>query len=977
MNPVETILLNNINKPNVLFVFPTDIAVSRWADHTLRCLNGGTIAMDKFIAWDKFKQKSIKSKVQNKKSIPSVLRKIFVGRLVNENSEAVKQNKTPIFSSLISVKWAEQSVQFVPWLTDILPQLGIWFKRSTGLSIDNILSAEADKIASKFKDDNKDMYALSCRYATFLEAHLLFEPAWETPPFNNDGLDCFIFFPEALNDFCEYEELLSASSHVKIIYTSQIESENTEKKNCDTFFYTNSRSEITEAALYIRALHEKQEITWDSIAVCIADPENYEPYVLREFTNRNIPFVKRTSKPLTDYPAGRFFQSVLDCASLNYSFSSLVSLIRNKSLPWKETELIDQLIQFGIKNNCLYSWTENEKQINIWEDAFENPLDDPGIKVKEFFNELKKHLHILRSSCSFTELRRQYFNFREHFLDIDKYTKENNLIMSRCIAELAELTNIEKDFPDIQAVDAFAFFTEHLNEVNYLAQSKSCGVAILPYKTAASAPFDCHIVLGANQDVLSVVYTRLAFLPRKKREELGIIDKDASAFYINLHKYNSIKKAAFFCCEQTFSGFAIPHSKIDAPSDPKEQYAADTDHKNKFSCDYYKEENIFCSSIAGYDKLTKEINLINLHENQIKGFTEWKERRKQSAEQERKMENYEEVKNHILSIFAKAGKPGISPSALQSYYSCSLSWLFKWVFDLRNTRIETTLMDDISGSVYHAVLNQFFSMLKNKNEPLLEPVHNEDDPDAGLVLPSCYQELLENSIEAVFEKFPLLEGSKKAKMSSLTTRLLRARKMDYQYRLGNSIACFLSFFAGCRVVDCEKYYQTEKDSYILKGYIDFILKDPSDKYIIVDFKLKYMPDRGDCTGEGENGLINFQLPAYITLTEENENFKVYTALFYSLLDISAEVIIGTICDINTEKIIPNEEKQVIRDCDKYKLLFGEFKNKAEQFAQDITAGNFKALPKNDNNCYNCDYHRICRTVYVINRENINSLRKSK
>ncbi|WP_461248808.1 hypothetical protein, partial [Treponema sp. R6D11] len=77
MNPVEKTLLENINNPNSLFVFPTDIAVSSWADHILR-LNGGTVAMNKFIAWDEFKQNSIKSKVQNKKSIPSVLRKIFV-----------------------------------------------------------------------------------------------------------------------------------------------------------------------------------------------------------------------------------------------------------------------------------------------------------------------------------------------------------------------------------------------------------------------------------------------------------------------------------------------------------------------------------------------------------------------------------------------------------------------------------------------------------------------------------------------------------------------------------------------------------------------------------------------------------------------------------------------------------------------------------------------------------------------------------
>ena len=70
MNSVETILLNNIDGANSLFVFPTEISLSGWADHLLK-LNGGTISMNKFIAWDEFKQNSIKSKVKNKRSIPS------------------------------------------------------------------------------------------------------------------------------------------------------------------------------------------------------------------------------------------------------------------------------------------------------------------------------------------------------------------------------------------------------------------------------------------------------------------------------------------------------------------------------------------------------------------------------------------------------------------------------------------------------------------------------------------------------------------------------------------------------------------------------------------------------------------------------------------------------------------------------------------------------------------------------------------
>ncbi|MCL2412493.1 MAG: PD-(D/E)XK nuclease family protein, partial [Treponema sp.] len=718
MNHAEAALYNNIDTPNVLFVFPTDIAVSRWADHLLRLRGGGTIAMNKFMAWDKFKQSAVKSKVQDKKSIPSSLRKIYVSSFIKENADAVRQNKEPLFSSLIKTQWAGQSAQFVPWLTGILPQLGSWFNKKTNTSIDKILDTETDKLTSRFEDDDKDLYTLTSRYALFMKEYSLFEPAWETPPFNDNGMKCFIFFPEALSDFREYRELLTTANNVTLISASSAGCENTKPFNTDTFYYTNSRSEITEASLFIRQLHEKHDIDWDSVVVCIPDSENYEPYVMREFANRNIPFVKRMGKPLADYPAGRFFQSVFECKTNVFSFTSVVALLMNNNLPWKHPELNSALIDFGIANNCLYSWTETEpkKQINIWEDAFTNPVDDPSNEVKNYFFKLKKHLTSLHSCLTFAELRISYFSFREiFFLDIDKCSDETNLIMARCVAELTDLIQLEKDFPKAVLVDPLLFIAEHLKETNYLAQSKTGGVTILPYKTAASVPYDYHIILGAQHEILSVVYTSLSFLPEKKREELGIKDEDASDAFINLHKFNSQKRSAFFCSEQTFSGYSIPHSKINAPLSPKNRRANDPEYKDFFSHDHYKQESEFCANETD--------TLEFVHEKQIDGFLEWKNRRENIFSQNKKtginedIYKYDNTKNYIDSIFRKPDKtallakptlPRVSPTSMQDWYNCSLYWLFKRVFKLQNTRIETCLMDNIAGSVYHAVLNQFF-----------------------------------------------------------------------------------------------------------------------------------------------------------------------------------------------------------------------------------------------------------------------------
>jgi len=916
--------------------------------------------MEKFSAWDDFKSNSIKSKVQDKRSIPSALRKIFVDCLVRENAEKAALG-TPVFTSLILPEWAQQAAQFSSWLTEILPQLCSWFKKITGSEKNDFLSAEAQKAALNFKNEDLDMFTLACRYAQFLKEHDLFEPAWETPPFNNDGKDCFLFFPESLSDYSEYKDLLGKSEHVTIISIP----ENFDN-GCDTFFYTNSRSEITEASLYIRALNE-QGVEWDSIAVCLADPQNYEPYVLREFVNRNIPYVKRTSKALTDYPAGSFFRAALNCCASDFSFSSVVSLVMNKNLPWKNSEEIEKLIQFGIENNCIYSWAEiqdgKEERINVWEDAFKKPVNYADKEVRDFFMDLKKRIRSFRGAGTFSELRKQYFIFRSQFLNTDDFSEETNNVLSRCIKELMELVELEKSFPGVSASDPFLFLTDYLSEVFYLSKPETTGIAILPYKTAAAAPFKCHIILGSGHEKLSVIYSKLNFLSGKKRSELGISDEDASDVFINMHKFNSVKRSAFFCSEHTFTDYAIPHPEIGSSSEPKQRYSGEPGMEGKFSNDYYDLE------------ISKESQPDFLHEKQITGFTAWKNRHSLDDLSNEKediplFKAKTEIRKIIKQRYTKDEMFRVSSSSLHTYFQCSLKWLFESVFSLQSLQLETSLMaENISGIVYHAVLNDFFTRLRENGKPLCEPVQS----GANYALPPPYLKILKSSIDAVFSGFPVIEADRKTKISSLTSRMLQAGKDDFYYHLEKCLAHFLTFFAGCHVAGSESYFIIKKNSYLLNGYVDCILKDTSDgadKYIIVDFKRKSAPKRADCTAEDDNPLKDFQLPMYITLAEERDKIKVYTALFYSILNLQAETVIGTVNDIYGEKTIPKkQEDQIIRGSEWHKKIFNEFNDRSKQFAEEISTGNLSVFPQKKNECYDCSYNRICRTVYIIDCEN--------
>ena len=978
MNLVESILLENIDKPEALFIFPTDVAASCWADHLLR-IRGGTVAMDKFTAWDTFKQNSVKSRLQDKKSVPSALRKIFVSRLVRENAALQGQGKPPLFVSLIPEKWAGQAESFTGWITDLLPQLGAWFTKICGLAAADISGEKAALSAEHFEADDRDLYTLALRYALFLEKHGLFEPAWEKPPFDDTGKNCFIFFPESLSDFSEYRELLSKSGHVKMVSASSTGAE----QSSDVFYYTNSRGEITEAALYIRALHEKKHIPWDLITVSIPDTETYEPYVLREFTSRNIPFVKRTGKPLASYPAGQFFRAIAACASNEFSFSSLTELLLNRHLPWKDSGVIQNLIDFGIKNNCITSWVEyengKETPINVWEDAFNNPFNRIAPSARHFFEDLKWRVTALCRAKSFAAVRKYYFTFRERFFDMDNCLPETDIVLSRCISELVYLAELEKSFPDVPAPDPYLFFVEHLREVSYLTQQTASGVAVLPYRTAAPAPFDCHIILGAAQDSLSVIYSRLGFLPGGKRKKLNLVDEDASEVFINLHRLNSRMPAAFFCAEQTFSGYAIPHSLINAPLKPRRRYADDPELRSKFSGDLLGEENEFYRKLRGEDAGDRTFPK-QIHENQKTGFEAWLSRRKTESAADGGWTANEALLQLIRARFrANAEFPGrfsVSASSLAPYFQCSLKWLFGRVLVLENVQVETGLMEEnIAGTIYHAVLNHFFTELKNINNPLKAPRYSDNGPKNHPVLPEEYRAALERGMDSVFDALPRIPPADYPAMSVLAARLLRAEKKQFYAALEHCLAAFLSWFNGFRVIESEKKYCLPRALGYLNGTVDCMLEDTRQTSetkgaaVIVDFKLKHLPKRDDCTGTGENGLADFQLPMYLTLAEASEKKSIDSALFFSIVDAEPEVLFGVIHDLSSGTVIPKkDDDRIMRESALFRQIMDEFEEKAERFAEELNSGRFSVFSTGFEKCVNCNYLRVCRTVYRINQE---------
>ncbi|HPY53187.1 MAG TPA: hypothetical protein PK505_04250, partial [Treponemataceae bacterium] len=189
---ITDILSKTIKNEDAYFVFPTEITAKAWAEKSLFLTDYKAVELDRFIAWDTFKGTAIRSVKQDRASIPSLLRKLFVENLL-ENTEE------PFFKALIPEQWADLAPSFSSWISSLLPQLARFKAHLVKNLSEGSLNFEnsnfekqskeiLEKIAKTEGDaENRDLLKLENTYAQFLENNGLFEPAWEKPPFHNDG----------------------------------------------------------------------------------------------------------------------------------------------------------------------------------------------------------------------------------------------------------------------------------------------------------------------------------------------------------------------------------------------------------------------------------------------------------------------------------------------------------------------------------------------------------------------------------------------------------------------------------------------------------------------------------------------------------------------------------------------------------------------------------------------------------------------
>ena len=966
-NLIEKVLCEHITDRNCFFIFPTQIAADLWADRATLVTSVTAVATERFVAWDHFKSESVRSRHQDKKSVPSAMRRIFASSVIKANAEK------PFFSYIITQEYSRSAQGFTDWITKLLPELALWknlFDTSGGMA----------------DDEDKDLMQLYNRYSAFLEKYGFFDPAWETPPFQADGNHYYIFFPEILSDYMEYEAILKSSPDITII--SMPKSEKTTGKAAEktaageVLFFNNSRTEIKHVAGILRELHEKRGIQWNDIAVSVPDLESYGAYISREFMLFEIPHVVRSAVSLSAAGAGSLFSQIKQCASSGCNYDSLYALLLNAELPWNDVPKNRSLLDFGRENHCICNYDYNGERINVWEKSFDEALcnaeeasDNPkkGQRIallRGFYRSLRGAIDAIASSETFEKLRDNYFAFRERFFDMSKCSVRSDLILSRCIKELGNLIDLEKEYlsgdgsvykPD----SVFSFFTDYISGIQYLEQTDKTGVQILPYKLGSCAPFACHVIVDASQNSVSVIYEELAFLQENKRKKLTRREEvNCTDEFLRLYSMNSIECDAYFtAAEKTFTGYAQVSSSLE-----EKNMRSERNEDVLFKINPYSAEKKWLLSSGENQLPDNALFPKQIPECAKKSFENWLA--VQPSPSAECLQNGDQAANaepltsvdqaDTKNAFSTSGKIYISKTSLDTFFFCPYKWLLRYRFGLKEIDSAATLMNQYAyGNLYHKICELFMKSLQVKNLPL----HAED----GMLPPEYDSLLLESVDEGIAEE-----------ECYLPRELLFATKTAVIEQMRRSMSGFAKMFDGCAVDEVESEYtiQIPGKTYVCTGRIDCLLRDiKTDKYFLVDYKTVKVPERFFPNEEDQDlplmqqELPDFQMPMYVVLLKNAEKPKiVQNACFFKIKDASFKNVFGEeMFLLNPPSSRSKEEKKLPED---FESSINKLFECMDMYADCVGSGRIETDPVVHSfvRCSGCCYKGLCRKTFNVGRK---------
>ena len=974
-------LIKNLSNSDCIFIFSTDTVMNSWIEYLITHpeLSGtDALPLERFIAWDNFKGKYLRAEESEKNTIPSILKKLFVLDLISKNAEKPKEER---FQVIINPddEYAAGATSFADWICRNLPSLHFWKKRMEENKADY---GELDA-------EDKDYLKLYEEYKNFLDANNLYEPSWvENLDLGDKNTKFLLFYPELLEDYGDFTDIFSKCENITVTTMPE------DIPNPKVYLYPDSRSELRQTMLRIIELVNSGKADWSEIALSIPNIDVYRPYIEREFSIYNIPYVIKSGVSLTKNNAGKIFREISDCYTKNFTFDSVRALILDECVPWKKEydSLRQNLVRVGNEMRCICSPDERD----IWFRAFKSKINNLKDKeeinfyeeLERFYGKLKHYVNsFFEENMTFEKINFAWQGFKSFFLEDDsQFSTEANNILSRCISELNAVIEIEEKYKDcsLRIDSPFEFFLSEIDSKKYTPQQKEkTGVNIFAYKLSGPAYFKYQFVVDSSQKNLDIPYKRLTFLNATKRAKLRLIEDDkqlrASEVFIKLYARpqavgESVEPhVTFSFAEETFSGFAIPHSCLTADKNPPLLDASD----------YILNEKNYILSPSDYsapEKLTPAQKLQFENWKKTADCTE-KQKYKTNSKLKQNIETVLVTKRH-KNPEAKENHLKITARGdLENFFPCPRKWLLKSVLKLHDDTLDTNLMQSYDmGNLNHKILELFISEFQEKKLPVYDEATDSFGDFQLELMPYVEKAILSPS---AFRDSPLVIKAlqdQKEKICRDMTGFIKFLLQPYAKPDENGDIKAIGGIGDCTVKGCELTIHTPSEEFDYYGKIDCLLISPDNDWIIVDYKntASSIPAKKDITAD-ENGVLrDFQMPLYFKLIGEETRHEISAGYFYAIKDHKATPAVDKYIVKKGEQTSSFEQFQpTMKVLEKYCQEFNQKTNPYASADSDLDFTPYSSNSEDDKSnvivyehCIGCSFKGICRTTYTIGGKSI-------
>ncbi|WP_319559520.1 PD-(D/E)XK nuclease family protein [Marispirochaeta sp.] len=873
------------------FVFPSEISARYWRGAVVSRGLCDAVWGERFLSWDRFKEIAFGLSGE-RRPVNGCIRRLFAESLAEEN------RCSPFLSRLLPR--AEGSSGAAAELTRILPRLHSLVPR--------IAACEWSAAA--------DLRELHRRYTIFLADNGLYEPSQLEPSLDSISHNYLLCFPEVLEDYSQYRELLEVHSRIEAVRVlpagaGQID------------LFENQRIEASVLMRRIRDLLE-QGTAPEEIAISLAKIDKNRRYLEEAARRYGVLLQVRTGKPLTEYGSVRFLRGLTEAFGTSYETGALKNLLLNASVPWKEPEALRSMLLEGIESYVVRNWRDG-KETHGWEEQLSKGGRNES---QQLYHRLSSAIRGIVTADSFIEVSARLQAFIGTFLDTERWRTESPAQLKsfqRALEVLNDYARTEEQYPSLSVPSPCGVWIAALEEESYVEQQSAPGIPVYPYRASAGIDPRYHFLPFLTQDSSRVVWDRGFPLNEAQRDEAGISDDDAGDLYLQLY-LGSGRNVTASCASIGYEGPGLPpglfveRGTVRVVS--REELGGDPDDADEafFAAGVSPEGRLTPSQCSGYgyfyriftaahslDVLTSPIAHAGL-----------------AALLREKYFSDSRGRNRGASI---------SATDLDAFWGCPFAFLFSRMVDLPEQQYTPLVRDHrLEGSLLHKVLEEFSGSLAGGRFLSAELDEYRERIAA----------LLDREAEKLKGPLPILPAWE-ASLVNLRRQLAGFPDTEAKY------------FDGYGVAHTERQISVDIAGVPVVGRIDRISRGPGGELLVVDYKKNFRLAKGDLE-DGNGTPVTMQIPLYVLLLEQTGVWFPGDDLicaYYSAADGKYRVVYSTV-DLGGIKPMFSE--------DEFTSLLTTTRESLSAMYRRIGAGDYRMDPRE---CDGCSMRALCRGKYVI------------